>query len=212
MDIPQELLETACPSINYRIRSEILGESINSPEMVQLQAKILVDEWVQKIFSWLQADDWIGRDFHGEHSDDVTTAYKGKLVYKPGIVWPCIYHLRLLAFTHSWRNKENYRKLADGIQRLVYLSPMPYVLLKHKSQLVAPASFCMLDFNPDILKLDDAGWMVWFHRMELLARLGVIHMVPALVDQVNKLNDLLNCEQGWFSKRLSHEYFRKWGA
>ena len=144
--------------------------------------------------------------------DDIITPYKRKLIYKPEIVWPSIYHLRLLAYTYSWRTEENQKLLAEGIQRLVQLSPMPYIMLRYKSQLVAPASFCMLDFNPEISKLDDAGWMMWFHRMELLARLGVIHMVPALVDQANKLTDLLNSDHGWFSKSLSHNYFRKWGA
>ncbi|PKO05051.1 MAG: hypothetical protein CVU41_14165 [Chloroflexi bacterium HGW-Chloroflexi-3] len=304
MEILQELLEDACPSIRYRIRSEILGESIDTAVMAKLQKEILADEWVRKVFSWQQPDGWIGRDFHGENSletgirvlcekgiekthpilkkalevlsiddkrltrgigkagisldkknlggtqliravvfsyagvedipimqeqvqkaltsfqtpaitraiEEITTIHKGKLVYRPAIVWPSIYHLRLLAFTHTWRTKENYKILADGIQQLVKLSPMPYILLKYKSQLVAPASFCMLDFNPDIHKLDDVGWMMWFHRMELLARLGIIHMVSALVDQVNELNKLLISDQGWFSKRLSHKYFGKWGA
>jgi hypothetical protein len=50
------------------MRSEILGESTNILEMKQLQTEILLDEWVQKVLNWQQADGWIGRDFHGENS------------------------------------------------------------------------------------------------------------------------------------------------
>ncbi len=298
----QDLLENACPSIRYRIRSEILGESIKTPEMKDLQAEILADHWVQKIFSWQQSDGWIGSDFHGENSmetgirvlcekgvekshpvfskalailhhdderlvrgigkagkilddrnlggtrmiratvlahtgvddipfvqeqiqnalagfqtlvlihslTDVCTTYKGKLVYIPEIVWPSIYHLRLLAYTHTWRTKENYKMLVDGIQRLVQLSPLPAILVRNKSQLIAPASFCMLDFNPDIHDLDDAGWMMWFHRLELLARLGVTDHVPELQEQIDRLKLLLTENQGRCELNINHYYFRKW--
>jgi hypothetical protein len=32
----------------------------------------------------------------------------------------------------------------------------------------------MDNFNPDMSALDDARWMMWFHGMELLSRLGVV--------------------------------------
>jgi len=68
MSVIYELLQNACPSIRFRIRSEILGEPDTSLEMVRLQKEILSDDWVQKGFSWQHADGWIGRDFHGENS------------------------------------------------------------------------------------------------------------------------------------------------
>jgi hypothetical protein len=68
MSVIDELLQNACPSIRYRIRSEIMGEPETTLEMVRLQKEILSDEWVKKVFSWQQADGWIGRDFHGENS------------------------------------------------------------------------------------------------------------------------------------------------
>ena len=45
------LLNNACPSIRYRVRKEILGENINSEEMIELQTAILEDEKVQSIIS-----------------------------------------------------------------------------------------------------------------------------------------------------------------
>ena len=92
------------------------------------------------------------------------------------------------------------------------MSPIPYLLLRYQSQLIAPAAFCMDDFNPDLAALDDAGWMSWFHRMELLARLGVIQRVPELERQVAALAELLESGAGLFTRPLRHAYFKKWGA
>jgi hypothetical protein len=302
MSVIDELLQNACPSIRYRIRSEIIGEPETTLEMVRLQKEILSDEWVKKVFSWQQADGWIGRDFHGENSmetgirvlcekglntshpvlkqalstllkektrmirgigkvgdilddhnlggtkmiqatvfayagveepeivkdqiqkalqafkaigtihsvEEITTIYQKKLVFQPDIVWPSIYHLRLLVFTQSWRTPGNIKVLANAIQRIIQLSPIPEILVRSKSQLVAPASFCMLDFNPDMRTMSDSRRMMWFHRMELLARLGIIHLVPELQDQIARVKFLLAENQERFDLKVNHYYFRKW--
>lgn len=146
-----------------------------------------------------------------EAIDDLAETYKGRLVFRPHVQWPGIYHLRLLAWTSGWRNPENLDLMAESIKRLVKLSPMPHISARYKSQIIAPASFCMNDFNPDISTLDDANWMMWFHRMELLARLGIIHRVPELEGQIACLAEILDGNEGWFARKLDHEYFRKWG-
>lgn len=298
------LLQIACPSIQYRIRKEILNESIQCSVMQDLQRQILDDPLVRQVLSWQQSDGWIGNDFHGENSletgirilrekgveksnpnlskalkllkkevvrlmrgigkagialdehnlggtqliravvfaytgvenidivqdqiekalqsfqtpasthsiKDVITTFKGKLVYQPDIVWPSIYHLRLLAFTKSWRTKENLDRITEGVKGLTRLSPIQSILLKHKSQLVAPASYCMLDFNPDLNTLSDSGWMMWFHRMELLARTGIIHQIPELAQQLNHLEKLIVEGEGFFPKTFRHYYFNKWSS
>lgn len=143
--------------------------------------------------------------------DDLAEPYKGTLVFKPGLHWPGIYHLRLLAFTHSWRTPQNCQVVIDAVQRLVDLSPLPSIYLLHKSQLMAPASYAMLDFNPDLRSMDPVQWTLWFHRMECLARLGVIAHIPQLRFQVHTLAELLTEGEGHFPLKLSHRYFMKWG-
>jgi hypothetical protein len=101
---------------------------------------------------------------------EITENYGGKLVFKEGARWPSIYHLRLLAFTKEWRSEPNKKLLIGAIRRLAEMSPIEYALVRHKAQLIAPASVFMDDFNSDMDKLDSKGWMMWFHRMELLAR------------------------------------------
>lgn len=142
----------------------------------------------------------------------VSTPYKDKTIFKAGCPWPSVYHLRLLAWTESWRTAQNEGLLLQAVQKLVDFSPMPYAHHKQKSQLVAPANFTMTDFTPDLDNLSPYGWMMWFHRMELLGRLGLLDKIPALQPQLTWLKNHLNENQGWFSLNLKHSSFKKWGA
>jgi hypothetical protein len=301
----EQLLHNACPSIQSRLRRELLGESRSSSEVAALQARILDDGVVRAVLAAQHPDGWIGWAFHGyegmesgirvlcekdldpRHAsfsnalealrrggeerlqrgigrpgrlldtaglggaftiratllaqagmeedplvveqvasalaafravldggclEDFLESYRGKPAYRAGVAWPGVYHLRLLAFTRGWRTPENREAIALAISRLVAWSPLPAAYLRRGSQLIAPASYAMHDFNPDISKLDDARWMMWFHRMELLARLGVVPFVPELGAQVTKLEEMLVQGGGMFTQRLAHDRFRKWGA
>jgi hypothetical protein len=143
---------------------------------------------------------------------DVAEHYKGKLVFKADVHWPSIYHLRLLAFTSHWRTQSNLDMMHRSIGHLVKLSPIPHILVREKSQLIAPAAVAMDDFNPDMPSLDSKGWAIWFLRMELLSRLGVVNSIPELRAQVKHLAELLADDGGKFTKTLSHPYFTKWTA
>jgi hypothetical protein len=46
------LLANACPSIRYRLRSDVLGQSRQDPEMKALQVLILKDPTVERVLSW----------------------------------------------------------------------------------------------------------------------------------------------------------------
>lgn len=143
---------------------------------------------------------------------EVTDKYKDKPVFKPGAVFPSIYHLRLLAFTQKWRTPANKHLVREGVEKLVAFSPMPVIYGRKGSQLIAPASFAMQDFNPKMDELSDAGWMAWFHRMELLSRMGMLGAVPELHKQVRELDGMLKQGGGWFTKKISSRYFFLWSA
>ncbi len=303
-EVIEELLESACPSIKYRVRQEVLDESVPASETKVLQKQILQDEAVRSITNSQQSDGWLCEGFHGydsleagirllcekgidtenpvlasalvaletmtdriieemgtvgrvldewgfggssmiqatifayagiedkalvqeqikvalegfravltiESLDEIVEQYKAKLVFKPDIKWPSIYHLRLLALTHSWRTPRTQETVTGAVKRLVELSPIPFVNVRYKSQMISPASFAMQDFNPFVASLDAAEWMMWFQRMELLSRLGVVGSIPGLRRQVDALREMLDAEGGCFTKRLNHNYFRRWGA
>lgn len=144
--------------------------------------------------------------------DDLYEAYQDRRAFKPGALFPSIYHLRLLALTESWRTPENREMIAAAVTRLIELSPIPKIHVRHQSQWIAPPSFCMHDFDPDMSLMSAAQWMMWFHRIELLARLGVVAAIPELQRQVNRLRDMLALSDGWFMYQLTHVYFRRWSA
>jgi len=145
-----------------------------------------------------------------ESIDEISLPYKGKRVFRDGVRWPSVYHLRLLAGTHGWRTAETVGHLARDVERLVELSPIPEIHLKYRSQLIAPASFAMTDFGNDLADTSGYDSLLWFHRTELLARLGVVPLVPALEAQVSRLGETL--EDGLFTRKVSHASFRAWGA
>ncbi len=143
---------------------------------------------------------------------DITEVYKNKLIFKDAMKWPSIYDLRLLAFTKTWRSKENEKIITLSIGQLIRLSPIPDILVLKGHQLIAPASFCMHNFHPDMDAFQDKDWMMWFHRMELLSRLGVVKSIEELKEQVDFLVHILNKNDGIFKNKLSHYYFTKWGT
>ncbi len=134
----------------------------------------------------------------------------GKLVFRDGVHWPSIYHLRLLALTRGWRTAENLATVAAAVQRLTALSPLPPIKLLHGSQVVGPAAIYMNDFASTPENLTPAEWMQWFHRTELLARLGIAGRSPAVARQLAWLRGELDAHEGLFTRPLSHPYFTKW--
>jgi len=50
--VVSELLEKACPSIQYRLRLELLNQPRTDEQMLALQSKILDDAAVKEVFSW----------------------------------------------------------------------------------------------------------------------------------------------------------------
>ncbi|MBU5311608.1 hypothetical protein KQI38_06170 [Tissierella carlieri] len=143
---------------------------------------------------------------------DITEEYKSKLIFKNEVKWPSIYDLRLLAFTKTWRSKQNEKIITSSIGQLIKLSPISDILVLKGHQLIAPASFCMHDFYQDMNTFKDKDWMMWFHRMELLSRLGVVKHIEELKDQVDFLVHILSENDGIFKKKLNHYYFTKWGT
>lgn len=142
--------------------------------------------------------------------NSIVNEYKGKLVFKKDVKWPSIYHLRLLAYTKSWRNKENLSMVTESIKRLIDVSPIPHINGLYRSQLISPGSFCMHDFKADMTNLDAKQWMMWFHRMELLSRLGVVKSIPELNEQLDFLKSIIDDYSRVFSKKYTHFYFTKW--
>lgn len=133
-----------------------------------------------------------------------------KYVFNDNTRWPSIYHLRLLASTDSWRNEKSKQVLISAFNKMVAFSPIPPIKLLYRNQVIAPASAFMDDFDVKMDNLSAKEWMMWFHRTELIARLGIANDIPQIKNQINYLYGYINLNDGFFIKPLTHYYFNKW--
>lgn len=84
------LLANANPSIQYRVKTEVLNLDLPDEEKDQLQAKILEEPIIRSIIACQKENGWLGNGFHGPNKNagpfenqEVGTKYLGeKLVYK----------------------------------------------------------------------------------------------------------------------------------
>lgn len=104
------------------------------------------------------------------YNDLVVERRDGKLVYKKGIHTPVIYHLRILAFTDSWRTDDNMKMMESAYKKLYQWLPLPpmYHMSKYP---VAPLGTVSAPVNQNFS--DNLGF-VWIHFYELSARMGML--------------------------------------
>lgn len=102
--------------------------------------------------------------------------------------------------------------LKAAIHKLVEFSPLPYIKLLHKGQLIAPAYVFMNDFNPNMDTIKGMDWMLWFHRMEMISRLGIAGEIEEIKSQLQALQTILLKGNGLFKKAISHYTLNKWGC
>ena len=304
------LLHDTCPSIQYRVRSELLSEPETNQEMKDLQQRILEDEAVRRISSVQHPDGWLGTRFHTaevgsdnlaaevairllcekgvsrhhpllaralealrgtdeafareffrvgrildskgfggsyliravlfaragieaepfvqeqiekaleafravsnvESVSEITKRSRGRPVFKSGVIWPCIYHLRLLAFTFSWRTTTNIDMITRSIRRLLSLSPFPAAYVRSGPQLVAPCGILVDDLPYRTPVLSRRDCVMWFEEVELLSRLGVVEEVLELRAQATWLAGMLCANEGRFARPVAPRHFTRWSA
>ncbi|MBQ3126144.1 MAG: hypothetical protein IJC15_03660 [Clostridia bacterium] len=100
------LLAHANPSIRYRVRTEILGETVPSEERAAMQAEVLAEPIITAIIACQKENGWLGNGFHGPNKDagpfenqEVGTKYLGEKLPDP---------LRLCSFA-PWRPLPRFR-------------------------------------------------------------------------------------------------------
>lgn len=141
---------------------------------------------------------------------DIYDVYKDKLVFKKEVMWPSIYHLRLLAYTNLWKTHANQDMMVKALCKLAELSPIPNIKVLYNHQIISPAAIFMSNFNDDMSKLSPKEWMMWFHRTELIARLGIALKIPSIKAQIDYVGNMLSENNGHFTMKLKHYYFTKW--
>lgn len=145
--------------------------------------------------------------------EDIISTYRNKLYFSKGIALPDSYHLKLLAFTKGWRNSKNFSIVAKALERLIEFSPIPHIYIKYERQLIAPAEITPRDLKQSPYNLHPKDWFWWLHTMELFSRMGILKKIPALIQQVSDLKEILQKSDGFFPvKPYNSPYFKKWGV
>jgi hypothetical protein len=123
--------------------------------------------------------------------EDVIETHRKKLCFKKDIIWPCIYHLRILAHSQAWRNKKNISILADSINHLLsfkHSNEMIYTYINR--QFVGPC-FAFINSQIQILKIMDKK-DISLDIMELFARCGIIKQITVLKTKYEYLLSLID--------------------
>lgn len=134
----------------------------------------------------------------------------GKYCFKKDLsLWPCIYNLRILAFTKSWRTTDNIKKLANAVDHLLSFPAFKHpVYTKVKGYTQSPFG----EFIRPIEEFDPGNVKgTWFNKMELFARCGIIPYSKRLLNEAALLKKTIHSE-GICQAYIDESFFKNWGA
>lgn len=140
----------------------------------------------------------------------ISMSKNGKYYFKDNVLWPCIYHLKILAYTHSWRTAENIKQLARAIDHLLSFPVFEHqVYTKINSFYASP---CDAFIQPPIEKFDALKVKgIWFDKMDLLLRCDIIKYSKYLMNEISILKETID-NNGVCQAYIDETYFKNWGA
>lgn len=134
----------------------------------------------------------------------------GTYYFKEGLLWPCNYHLKILAFTDSWRTESNLLRLAEAIEHVLSFPKSSHpVYTRIQGNYISPCDAFIdspiAEFNYESVKGE------WFDKMELFARCGVIPYSKRLLRETSLLKESID-GNGICQANIDEKFFRNWGA
>ena len=141
--------------------------------------------------------------------DQIIETRRGKPCFRPGVRWPCLYHLRMLAFSRRWRCRETMDLLAQSIAALYDFPSVGFVYTYCHNQLKGPC-MALAHSGPvnESLESGSVGGM-YFDRLELLARCGALTRVDCLRKEYDLLLSYLE-EGPLFTGEVNRTYALGW--
>lgn len=141
--------------------------------------------------------------------DEIIEIRRGKPCFKKGVQWPCIYHLRILAFSEGWRNKENMDLIGESISSLYEFPSVGFVYTYYYGQLKGPCMTFVHNTPINETLADGTVGGMYFDRLELLARCGALTRVEALKKEYELLMNSLD-EHAFFTMKVHSKYALGW--
>jgi hypothetical protein len=125
--------------------------------------------------------------------DEIIDTHRRKAAFKPGIMWPCLYHLRMLAHSGGWRSDANIARLSESVNHLLSFPQTDEMVYTYKKgQFVGPC-FALINAQMNILELNDKD-SISLDILELFARCGVVSQVGLLREKYEYLLSLIDDE------------------
>lgn len=145
---------------------------------------------------------------------DVIETNRKKLCFKQGILWPCMYHLRMLAHSNGWRKDKNISILADSLNHLFSFPHSNNMVYTYKKgQYVGP---CFAFFDWQFLSIissirDKTVGGMWFDLMELFARCSIVKQVEVLKSEYESMLNMLDDSLDFKFDFSKHKNEISWG-
>jgi hypothetical protein len=142
-------------------------------------------------------------------SDIVIKNRKGQYYFKEKLLWPCIYHLKILAYTYSWRTKDNIKLLASCVDKLLSFDVFePRIYTKINNYYASPCDAFTYNL---IESFDNETVGPWLDKMELFSRCGISKYSKKFKAEVGKLKATIN-ESDISEISIDERYFKNWSA
>lgn len=123
--------------------------------------------------------------------DDVIDKSRKKLCFKSGVMWPCLYHLRMLAHSQGWRNEQKISLLADSVNHLFSFPQSDEMVYTYvKGQYVGPC-FAFIHAQGKILGVENVD-NISLDILELFARCGIVKKVEILKNKYDHILSLID--------------------
>lgn len=141
---------------------------------------------------------------------DVSRPTKEFRLFNENERWPCHYHLETLAFTDSWKNKDNISMLSESFKKLMR-TDRPEIMNTRVAcwvgHPVGPAWYYSEGFS---ISMDtDAAHIISMDKVEWMARCGLYNHIPKLKEEIEYI--LNNVDQnGICTLAVNEKEFRGW--
>jgi hypothetical protein len=123
--------------------------------------------------------------------DDALDTHRKKLCFKSDVLWPCLYHLRMLAYSNGWRGERNISLLANSINHLFTFSRSDEMVYTYIDGQFKGPCFAFIHAQGKIIETKENG-CISLDLMELFARCGIVKQVAQLKNMYEALLVLID--------------------
>ena len=148
---------------------------------------------------------------------DVSRPSKKCRLFNDNERWPCRYHLEILAFADSWKNRDNIKMLAESFKKLMR-TDRPEIMNTPVAcwigHAVGPLWYLSEGYSVSTnlinRRINDGTRRVNMEKVEWLTRCGLYNYIPGLKAEVDYILENINSD-GICEIDVYEDEFKGWG-